>query len=393
MKRKWLCALLLCLLPALARADAPDDAMRLVVYTAHKEEVYQPIVEEFERRTGVWVQVVSGGTTELLERIAAEAEAPVADVMFGGGVESLLAYEDYFAPCDAPRAAMLESCRFEAHRFVAFSRLPLVIIYNPRLVSSPPAGFADLLESRLRGRIAFANPGVSGSSFTVLATLIQALGDEDALGRFADNVRGHELSGSGEVVSAVAAGEMRVGVTLYETAKKRMLAGEHIAVVWPKEGTSAVPDGAAIVAGCAHGENAQAFLSFILSEDVQRRVETVYARESVLTALGTGDSAPAFELCDYDIDWAAAHQREILNAGRRLWRRMRREGRTKHALSDAHFSDGDLRGACADHPVLCAAAPDDGFHQRKAAGGNGAGAARRNDPAAYGDVFRHGAGA
>jgi len=45
---------------------------------------------------------------------------------------------------------------------------------------------------------------------------------------------------------------------------------------------------------------------------VQRRVETVYARESVLTALGTGDSAPAFELCDYDIDWAAAHQREIL---------------------------------------------------------------------------------
>ena len=87
MKRKWLCALLLCLLPALARADAPDDAMRLVVYTAHKEEVYQPIVEEFERRTGVWVQVVSGGTTELLERIAAEAETPVADVMFGGGVE------------------------------------------------------------------------------------------------------------------------------------------------------------------------------------------------------------------------------------------------------------------------------------------------------------------
>ncbi len=36
MKRKWLCALL-CLLPALVRADAPDDAMRLVVYTAHKE--------------------------------------------------------------------------------------------------------------------------------------------------------------------------------------------------------------------------------------------------------------------------------------------------------------------------------------------------------------------
>ena len=141
---------------------------------------------------------------------------------------------------------MLAECRFENHRFVAFSRLPLAIIYNPRLVSHPPAGFADLLDDGLRGQIAFANPAVSGSSFTVLATLMQALDDENALVRFADNVRGHELSGSGAVVSTVAAGEMRVGVALYETAKKRMLAGEHIAVIWPKEGTSAVPDGAAV---------------------------------------------------------------------------------------------------------------------------------------------------
>ena len=215
-------------------------------------------------------------------------------------------------PCDAPRDAMLAECRFENHRFVAFSRLPLAIIYNPRLVSRPPAGFADLLDDGLRGQIAFANPAVSGSSFTVLATLMQALDDENALVRFADNVRGHELSGSGAVVSTVAAGEMRVGVALYETAKKRMLAGEHIAVIWPKEGTSAVPDGAAVLAGCAHEENAQAFISFILSEDVQRRVETEYARESVLTALDESDGAPMFELCAYDIDWAAANQKDIL---------------------------------------------------------------------------------
>ena len=149
MKRKLLCAFALCFLSVSALADAPDETERLVVYTSHKEEVYQPIVEEFERRTGVWVQVVSGGTTELLERIAAEAETPVADVMFGGGVESLLAYEDYFMPCDAPRDAMLAECRFENHRFVAFSRLPLAIIYNPRLVTRRirfelhRAGYAD----------------------------------------------------------------------------------------------------------------------------------------------------------------------------------------------------------------------------------------------------------
>ena len=194
MKRKLLCAFALCFLSVSALADAPDETERLVVYTSHKEEVYQPIVEEFERRTGVWVQVVSGGTTELLERIAAEAETPVADVMFGGGVESLLAYEDYFMPCDAPRDAMLAECRFENHCFVAFSRLPLAIIYNPRLVSHPPAGFADLLDDGLRGQIAFANPAVSGSSFTVLATLMQALDDENALVRRRSVERQKELN-------------------------------------------------------------------------------------------------------------------------------------------------------------------------------------------------------
>ena len=166
--------------------------MRLVVYTAHKEEVYQPIVEEFERRTGVWVQVVSGGTTELLERIAAEAEAPVADVMFGGGVESCWRMRIICAVRRA-RAAMLEAAGLKPIAFVAFSRLPLVIIYNPRLVSSPPAGLLDLLEKPPARPNRVREPRRSGRGFTVLATLIQALGDEDALGRFADNVRPRAL--------------------------------------------------------------------------------------------------------------------------------------------------------------------------------------------------------
>ena len=82
MKRFLVFIMLLLILPMTAWADIPDESMRLTVYTSHKEEVYQPIIEEFERRTGVWVRVVSGGTTELLERIAAESDAPAADVMF-----------------------------------------------------------------------------------------------------------------------------------------------------------------------------------------------------------------------------------------------------------------------------------------------------------------------
>ena len=64
-------------------AYAPDESERLVLYTSHKKEVWWPIVKEFESRTGVWVEVVQGGTNELLERLQEEQDAPQADVMFG----------------------------------------------------------------------------------------------------------------------------------------------------------------------------------------------------------------------------------------------------------------------------------------------------------------------
>ena len=49
---------------------APEERERLVIYTSHKAEVWRPIVREFEERTGIWVTVETGGSNELLERIA-----------------------------------------------------------------------------------------------------------------------------------------------------------------------------------------------------------------------------------------------------------------------------------------------------------------------------------
>ena len=53
----------------------PSDGQRLVIYTAHKEEVYRPVIEEFEDQTGIWVDVQAGGTTQMLRRIRQEQSA------------------------------------------------------------------------------------------------------------------------------------------------------------------------------------------------------------------------------------------------------------------------------------------------------------------------------
>ncbi len=299
---------------------APAEEDRLVVYTSHKKEVYGPVIKEFEERTGVWVEVVTGGTNELLERIAGEREDPGCDVMFGGGVESLQLYEDYFEPYSGTGSELLKpGLRPEGDRWTPFSSLPVVLIYNTRLVSPGElTGWGDLLEERWRGKIAFADPAVSGSSYTAAITMLLCLEGDiwDNLTRFEDNLDGNILEDSGDVVTAVDAGSCPVGVTLEETALKRQSQGANIAIVYPREGTSNLPDGTALVAGARHGDNARAFLEFVQSADVQTLVVSDFARRSVRSDVADRDSLPPeedFGVINYDVAWASGIKEEFLS--------------------------------------------------------------------------------
>lgn len=287
---------------------------RLVIYTSHKEEVYRPIIREFEERTGIWVELVTGGSNELLTRLEQERVDPQADVMFGGGVESLESCRELFetvhcAGCDQVPAALQD----EQEAWVPFSALPLVLIYNPKLVDPDHlTGWRDLERPEFRGKIAFADPTKSASSFTAVATVLQACGEETVLG-FARNLGGEQLSSSGDVLTQVAAGEKLVGVTLEETALQRISDGNNLALVYPAEGTSCVPDGTAILKDAPHPDNAQAFLEFTLSQPVQALLGSRFYRRSVRSDVTVPDSLPGeLNLIDYDIPWVARNRDGIL---------------------------------------------------------------------------------
>ena len=300
-------------------AFAPGEEERLVIYTSHKEEVYGPIIKEFQQRTGIWVEVVTGGSGELLERIAMEAEGgqPACDLMFGGGVESLAAYEDCFEPCTPEGVENLRGVGLsEGGLWTPFSSLPLVLIYNTRLVSEGElTGWADLLDPRWKGRIAFADPTVSGSSYTAALTLFSCIeGDDwDILAALVDNLDGGALPDSGDVVESVRSGSRYIGVTLEETALKQR--SPELGIVYPAEGTSAVPDGCALIKGAKHAENARAFLDFVLGRDVQELLVSDLHRRSVRTDVHAPEDLPSeaeLGIIDYDVHWAGALKEEFI---------------------------------------------------------------------------------
>lgn len=298
-----------------ALSFAPVEENRLTVYTSHKEEVYRPIIKEFEERTGIWVEIVTGGTNELLEQIAAERESPHCDIMFGGGAESLRLYEDCFAPYTCADAELLKSeLRQEGDIWTPFSSLPIVLIYNTRLVAPEElTGWEDLLSGQWRGKIAFADPAVSGSGYTAAITLMTALGGDfqNTLRRFLTELDGNILTDSGDVVAAVDEGTCSVGITLEETALKNLARGADIGIVYPVEGTSCLPDGIALIQNAPHSENAGLFLEFVQSAHVQTRVVSDLYRRTVRTDVADRN-LEAFSVLNYDIEWASQNKEDFL---------------------------------------------------------------------------------
>ena len=206
-----------------------------------------------------------------------------------------------------------------------FSALPIVLIYNTRLVQPGElTGWADLLNERWRGNIAFADPAVSGSSYTAVMTMLTALGgdENEIMQRFYANLDGKVLPDSGAVPEKVAAGTLAVGVTLEETALKRIAQGESIGIVYPAEGTSILPDGTALIAGAPHRSNAVAFLEFVQSADVQELVVSDFSRRSVRTDVADRDELPpagTLTVVNYDVDAASARKADFL----RRWAALR----------------------------------------------------------------------
>lgn len=302
----------------------PSEDRTVTIYVSHKKPVYLPIIREFEERTGIWVEVVSGGSNELLTRLRQEQEAPQADILFGGGVESISAYEDCFTPYESSESpAILERYRDPESCWTPFSALPIVLIYNEKLVS-PQAltGWEDLLNPQFQGRIAFADPAVSGSSFTALATFLGAMPELEApMQALMLALDGRTLDGSGDVVSAVVEGKALVGITLEETAVKAIAAGNPLGIVYPREGTSCLPDGIAIVKNCPHPENARAFLDFAVSLDVQNLLVRQESRRSVRTDAVSSRQLPPLEdlpLLPYDPEQACANRDAIMTQWSRL---------------------------------------------------------------------------
>ena len=299
-------------------ADGPTG--NLVVYSPHDADPLAAGIELFEKAyPGINVEIVAAGTGELLQRIVAEAENPQADVLWGGGADSLAADVDYFEAYVCANDDVIGDAYKDADDlWIGESPLPMVFIYNKNLIDEAdvPTTWEGLCDPALKGKIAYCSPAKSGSAYTQLCTMLfsQPTIEEGwtMVENFIENLDGKILDSSGNCHKLVASEEFAIGVTIEKSA---VLYNDNpdIGYVYPSK-NSAVPDGVALIKNCPNPDNAKLFIDFVTGLECQKDQNMNWKRRPVrsdLTPEGLCELSE-LDLGDYDFSYAALNKADIV---------------------------------------------------------------------------------
>jgi len=305
-------------------------ARQVVAYAAEKEEIVQAVSRMWEKAApDIQLSVIAAGTNEVVQRVRAERQQPLGDLIWGVGPEGPSAnpelYEAYKtseAKAVAPRwTAAAKDEPWQPNNIV-----PLALIYNTRLVTAAqaPRAWRDLAAPQWKGTLAYAAPDKSGSAYRQLAVMVSVFADNDAGWKTIERIMANSkiLPASGKVPKGVADGEYAVGMTYENVAGLYVRGGAHMKIVYPAEGTAVLPDANALIRNAPHPEEAKRFLDFLQSKPVQemlakklslRSCRTDVATPPGLVAIDTIKAAPKF-----DFRWAVKHRRDFIEKWRAI---------------------------------------------------------------------------
>ena len=270
---------------ATAAAGAGRLEAELVLYSARKEELMQPVVDLFQKKTGVNVTVKSGGAGELPLVIEQERASPRADVFFttdAAGAEQLR-QKALLEPYRAPNAEQIPA-EFKAPdgAWTGVIGRSRNIMTNTALVRAEeaPKSVFDLTAARWKDRVAAASIAEGGVRLWLGALVV--LKGEEFTTRYVNDLKANGLQvlkNHTEVANAVARGEYPLGLVnhYYYVPKKKE--GAPVDLIYPDQGpndigTLVTPLVVALVKGVRHPAAARAFVDFVLSPEGQAPLTT-----------------------------------------------------------------------------------------------------------------------
>ena len=262
--------------PSPAGAPPAPAYKELTIYSAMPDVEIPTYVNAFEKDTGIKVNYVRLSAGEMMARIMAEKANPQASIMHGGSSDTYIAAnkEGLLEPYQSPERTNIPKEYWDADG-----------VWNPIYVGAIcfacnkdwfkekklayPKSWEDLAKPEFKGQVSMAHPSTSGTSYTVLATIMQLFPQEkawDYLKRLNVNVRQYTKAGAAPPME-VGLGEAAIAITFSHDALKPAMEGYPVELSFPSEGTGYEVGAMALIKNgfAKEQENARRFIDYSMS--------------------------------------------------------------------------------------------------------------------------------
>jgi len=274
-------------LTAAATLGAPDvraqEAGQVNVICSVQAEWCNMIQTVFAKTTGIKVNMSLKGSGEALAQIIAEKANPKTDIWFGGtgdphlqAAEQGLSLEYKSTSLPQLHTWAQQQATQSGYKTVGIYSGPLGFGYNTELIAKKklaiPKTWNDLLNPALKGEIQVANPASSGTAYTMIATLVQLMGEDKAfeyMKALHKNIATYTRSGTGPI-KAAARGETTVSISFVHDGPGEAMQGFPVATITPADGTGAEIGSMSIIKGSRNLESAKKFYEWALTPQAQQ---------------------------------------------------------------------------------------------------------------------------
>lgn len=307
-------------------AFAGDDVLYL--YSTMNETCLNAVIDGWaELHPECDLEITSGTIGETTSRIAAEADNPQGDVVWGGLADSDgMQYADLFEEWVSEESANAIDGYSTPNGIYSMDHLSTVVFsINTELEQEMGLNitcYEDLLNPELKGKIIISDPNSSSAAWNNLCNIMSVFGtDSDEAWAYIEKLMPNLVisSSSSDCFKLVEAGEYAVGLTYEDGAVTLLPAAEdHFTFRYPADGASASAFGMAVIKNCQHPELAKEFVNWVCSAEGASYIAQylkILRMTNKDTDYGTESYLPATEDIKWvvrDVDYLTQNKKAIL---------------------------------------------------------------------------------
>ena len=260
------------------------------IYTSRHYDADNLLYEQFTKKTGIKVNIISGKGSALIERLKAEGINSPGDVFFTVDAGNLANFQKQgflqSIQSEIIKQSVPVELRGENDEWVAVAKRARVIFYNPELVSEgeiKDINYEDLASDVWKNGVAIRSSSNMYNQ-SLVSSLISNLGIDETekwakglVSNFARKPQGNDRSQimavANKEASIAIANTYYIGIMLSgKGGKEQLNAAQKVKIAFPNQnnrGTHINVSGGGVLKHSPNRENAEKFLEFLLSKEAQ----------------------------------------------------------------------------------------------------------------------------